>query len=211
MPRKPRSEVAATKTITLRVTPDDKARYERQIAARAADLPERTMAALLRRLVQDSEEGLTLRLPAHVRALLDALVRDRDEELRRLNVHEAQATPVGVIVGLILDAAKARGLTAPSTSSEKPHAESAPTARTEGADEHAEQASGKATRKRSQPTDGAKVHAALVAAIGRGATQADFAKRAGIDKSHLSRFVKSKKGLSPEILSKLSSVLESST
>lgn len=208
MPRKPRSEVAATKTITLRVTPDDKARYERQIAARAADLPERTMAALLRRLVQDSEEGVALVLPSDVRALLDALVRERAEELRRLNVHEARATPGGVIVGLILDAAKARGITAPTTPAESapPHRAEEPTTPA-----HVEHAPAKASRKRAPLSDGEKVHVALVAALERGAKQTDIAKRTGVDKSHLSRFVKTKKGLSPENLTKLSAALESST
>lgn len=204
MPRTPRDEVAANKTITMRVTEANKARFERQIEARAADLPERTMAALLLRLVQDSEEGALRVLPAEDRALLDGLVNDRAEELRRLGVYEAKVTPASVIVGLIRDAAKARGIAAATVTSAPHAAESPPVPR-------AAEPPAKASRKRAAPVAGASVHTALVAALDGGATQADIARRAGIDPGQLNRFKQDKAGLSPERLAKVAAALKSST
>ena len=206
MARTPRDEVAATKTITMRVTEANKARFERQIEARAAELPERTMAALLLRLVQDSEEGGLLKLPAEDRALLEGIVNDRAEELRRLGVSEAESrvTPASVIVGLIRDAAKARGIAAATVAS-APHAtESPPAPRTA-------EPPAKVSRKRAAPVAGASVHAALVAALESGATQADIARRAGIDPGQLNRFKQDKARLSPERLAKVAAALKSST
>ena len=206
MARTPRDEVAATKTITMRVTEANKARFERQIEARAAELPERTMTALLLRLVQDSEEGGLVKLPAEDRGLLEGIVNDRAEELRRLGVSEAESrvTPASVIVGLIRDAAKARGIAAATVAS-APHAtESPPAPRTA-------EPPAKVSRKRAAPVAGASVHAALVAALESGATQADIARRAGIDPGQLNRFKQDKARLSPERLAKVAAALKSST
>jgi len=206
MPRPPRDEVAATKTITMRVTEANKARFERQIEARAAELPERTMAALLLRLVQDSEEGGLLKLPAEDRALLEGIVNDRAEELRRLGVSEAESrvTPASVMVGLIRDAAKARGIAAATVASAPHAAESPPAPR-------AAEPPAKGPRKQAAAADGASVHAALLAAVEGGATQAAIAKRAGIDSGQLSRFKREGTGLSLENLAKLAVALERST
>lgn len=197
MPRAPRNEVAANKTITMRVTEADKARFERQIEARAADLPERTMTALLRRLVQDSEEGPFGGLPADERAMLDGLVRDRAEELHRLGVYEARVTPTSVMVGLIRDAAKARGILASAAPITGPAAKAPP-----------KEPPGKAPAEHVAGPDASSVHAALLVALENGATQAGIAKRAGIDSGQLSRFKREGSGLSPESMTKLARAIE---
>jgi len=112
MPRKPKDDVAASTTITLRLTPDDRQRIERQIKARAAELPDPSISALLRRLVRDGEDAVLLRLAVEDRALLGWLVRERVAELAKLGVHEAHVTETSVLVALIREAAKARGFTA---------------------------------------------------------------------------------------------------
>ncbi len=190
----------------MRVTEANKARFERQIEARAAELPERTMTALLLRLVQDSEEGGLVKLPAEDRGLLEGIVNDRAEELRRLGVSEAESrvTPASVIVGLIRDAAKARGIAAATVAS-APHATESPPA------PRAAEPPAKVSRKRAAPVAGASVHAALVAALESGATQADIARRAGIDPGQLNRFKQDKARLSPERLAKVAAALKSST
>ena len=125
MPRKPTDNVAANKTITIRLTPNDRDRVDRIMAARAAELPERSLSALLRRLVRDADDGTMVRiraeehatmvrLPAEERALLDRLVAARAEELARLGVDEANVTPESVVVRLIREAARAKGITAPA-------------------------------------------------------------------------------------------------
>lgn len=196
MSRKPKDDVAASTTITLRLTPDDRQRIDRQIDARAADLPEQSMSALLRRLVRDAEEGVLLRLPAEDRALLDALVKERAAEILRLGVYEANVTPTSVMIGLIREAAKGRGIpltsTLPASTLEPPRHD----------------ASAKAPPTRAADPDAATVHPALVAALEQGATQAEIAKRTGIDAGQLSRFKRTGSGLSPENLSKLAEALE---
>ena len=195
MPRPPKDDVAASTTITLRLTPDDRQRIERQVEARAAELPERSMSALLRRLVRDSEEGVLLRLPPEERALLDRLVADRTAELARLGVYEAHVTPSSIVVGLVRDAARAKGLAPP-----------APQVSAAAVDPPAE-APARAAPKRAAPLAADKVQAALVAATEGGATQADIARRTGIDSGHLSRFKRQGTGLSPENLEKLAEAL----
>ncbi len=108
MPRKPKDDVAASTTITLRLTPDDRQRIERQIKARAAELPEPSISALLRRLVRDGEDAVLLRLAVEDRALLGRLVHERIAELAKMGVHEAVVTESSVLVALIREAGKAR-------------------------------------------------------------------------------------------------------
>ncbi len=116
MPRKPKDDVAASTTITLRLTPDDRQRIERQIKARAAELPEPSISALLRRLVRDGEDAVLLRLAVEDRALLGRLVHERIAELAKMGVHEAVVTESSVLVALIREAGKARALTTSSGS-----------------------------------------------------------------------------------------------
>lgn len=197
MPRPPKDEVATSTTITLRLTPDDRQRIERQVDARAADLPERSMSALLRRLVREAEEGVLLRFPPEERALLDRLVADRTAELARLGVYEAHVTPSSIVVGLIRDAARAKGLV-PSGS---PELDATP------AEPRRPEPPTKTTPKRPAPLDPARVHAALQAATEGGMKQADIARKAGIDAGHLSRFKRDGSGLSPENLERLAEAI----
>lgn len=198
MSRKPRDEVAASTTITLRLTPDDRARIDRQIEARAADLPEKSMSALLRRLVRDAEEGVSLRLPPEDRETLAQLVRARAEELAALGIHEAIVTPSSVLVGLIREAAKARGL-APA---------GAAPARAPAPVEPVKSAPAQKAPPAATDPDPAAVRHALQGALDRGVVQRDIARRAGIDSGHLSRFKREGKGLSPEKLVRLTEALE---
>lgn len=200
MPRKPKDEVAATRTVTLRLIPNDRERVDRLIQARAAELPEPSISALLRRLLREAEDVSGVRLPAEERALLDRLVAARAEELARLGVYEAHVTPSSVMVGLIRDAARSKGLDAPA-------AQPATEAPAEPADAEPQV---KATPKDSAGPDPARVHAALVAALDGGAMQADIARKAGLDSGHLSRFKAKGSGLSPERLARLAKAIESS-
>ncbi|MEZ4297391.1 MAG: hypothetical protein R3B70_20670 [Polyangiaceae bacterium] len=193
MPRKPKDEVAATTTITLRLTPDDRERIERLVELRGPELPERSMSALLRRLVREAEDLTTVRLPADERALLDRLVVARGEELARLGVYEASATPSSVMVGLIREAARSKGLDAPSP---PPTPEAG-----------AQPASVEPPHRAPKPPAGldpANVKAALVAAIEGGARQSEIARQAGLDSGQLSRFKASGSGLSADSLARLS-------
>jgi hypothetical protein len=189
MPRKPKDDVAATTTITLRLTPDDRQRIDRLVELRGSELPERSISALLRRLVREAENAATVRLPADERALLDRLVAARAEELARLGVYEAHVTPSSVMVGLIREAARSKGIVAPAA----PQATEAPPA----------------VPPRPAASDPARVKDALVAAIENGARQADIARKTGVDSGQLSRFKATGSGISPENLTKLSKVLES--
>ncbi len=196
MPRPPKDDVAASTTITLRLTPDDRQRIERQVEARAAELPERSMSALLRRLVRDSEEGV-LRLPPEERALLDRLVTDRTAELARLGVYEAQVTPSSIVVGLVRDAARAKGL-----------APSAPQVSAAAVEPSKSETPAKEASKPPAAPDAKRVHAALVAVLEGGTVkQGDLARQTGIDTSHLYRFKKSGAGLGAERLEKLAQAL----
>lgn len=204
MPRPPKDEVAASTTITLRLTPDDRQRIDRQIEARAADLPERSMSALLRRLVRDGEEGVLLRLTPEERALLDRLVVERTAELARLGVYEARVTPSSVVVGLIRDAARAKSLLAPGGPQASAPQVSAPTSPA------GLEAPVKAAPLRPASLDPARVQAALDAAVKGGAKQADIARKTGIDSGHLSRFKRDGVGLSAEKLETLAKTLNMS-
>lgn len=142
MPRKPKDDVAASTTITLRLTPDDRRRIERQIKARSAELPEPSISALLRRLVRDGEDALLIRLSVEDRELLGRLVSERVEQLAKLGAHEAHVTEASVIVTLIREAAKTRGFepssvphaTEAAPAAEQPKSEqTAKSARSEGA------------------------------------------------------------------------------
>lgn len=201
MPRPPKDEVAASTTITLRLTPDDRQRIDRQIEARAADLPERSMSALLRRLVRDGEEGVLLRLTPDERGLLDRLVVDRTAELVGLGVYEAHVTPSSIVVGLIRDAARAKGLLAPGGPQASAPQVSAPTSPPKL------EAPVKAAPSRSASLDPARVQAALEAAVKGGMKQVDIARKTGIDSGHLSRFKKDGVGLSLERLDSLAKAL----
>lgn len=186
MPRPPKDEVAASTTITLRLTPDDRQRIDRQIEARAAELSERSMSALLRRLIRDGEEGVLLRLTPEDRAALDRLVADRAAELAKLGVYEAQVTPSSVVVGLIRDAARSKGLLA----SGEPQASAGP-----------------AAPRGAAPPDVASVRAALVAALEGGASQAEIGRKAGISPAQIFRFKKEGTGIGAENLGKLAKAL----
>lgn len=197
MSRKPTDDVAASTTVTLRLTPDDRARIDRQIATRT-DLPERTISALLRRLVREAEGGAIV-LPSEERALLEGLVKQRAEELARLTDGdgEVRVTASSILRRIIRDAAKARGITAPPTTSEPATSAAAePTAHDEP--------------EKAHPTapDVAAVHAALLAAVKQGTSQRQIAKGAGIDPGQLSRFVREGSGLSADRLVRLADALE---
>lgn len=197
MSRKPKDEVAASSTITLRLTPDDRQRVERLIRLRGAELPERSMSALLRRLVRDAEDAVVLRIPAEDRATLDRLVSDRAAELVRLGVYEAQVTASSVLVGLIRDAARARGILASSAS---PQASLTP-----------EPAKLEAPAREADPLEPARIRTALIAAIEGGASQAEIARKAGIDAGQLSRFKREGNGLSPEKIARLAEAIGEKT
>lgn len=132
--------------------------------------------------------------------MLDGLVRDRAEELQRLGVYEARVTPTSVMIGLIRDAAKARGIVASAAPVAEPAVKLSP----------------KEAPKTPHPAhpeapDASSVHAAFLVALENGTTQARIAKRAGIDSGQLSRFKKEKTGLSPESLTKLARAIERAT
>lgn len=209
MSRKPKDDVAASRTITLRLTPDDRERIDRLVEARGAELPERSLSALLRKLVREAEDATMVRiaadeyarmvpLPAEERALLDRLVAARAEELARLGVYEAHVTPSSAMVGLIRDAAHSKGLVAAAVP-QAPDTPSQPAT---------VEPPVKAAAKGPTGPNPARVKAALVAALDGGTTQADIARKAGLDSGQLSRFKASGSGLSPESLTKLSKALE---
>lgn len=129
-----------------------------------------------------AEVTLTLRMTDHDRALLDRLVAHRAEELREIGATEVDVTAANYLRGLIRREAKAKGITVPMQ--EKPAAPVAPP---------------------PPATDSlaAKAHSALMSAIGDGEVQAEIARRAGIDPGALSRFAKTRKGLSPAKLESL--------
>ncbi|MBK8257021.1 MAG: hypothetical protein IPK82_30650 [Polyangiaceae bacterium] len=207
MARPIRGDVAADKTITMRVTAPDKARFERQIETRAPELRERTMTALILRLLEDSEKGIhtpadadetLLRvLPEPERALLKKLVEARIAALRALGVdhHEARVGPVSVVTKLIRDAgagdAGAGSVASPAESGFEP-------VRTQ---------QGSPNAKR-EPLNASDVHAALLAALDRGQKQSDLANAADIDPGQLARFKRSVSGLSSEKLTKLDRVIQ---
>lgn len=195
MSRKPKDNVAASRTLTLRLTPDDRARMDRVTEARAAELPERTVSALIRHLVKEAEEAPTPRLPADDRALLGLLVAARAEELARLGVSETEAkvTPSSVLRTLIREAARAKGIAAPAAA-QPPAGPSQPAEPPEAP-------------KPAAP-DPARVKAAFLAALERGVSQASIAREAGIDSGQLSRFKAKGSGMSPENLEKLADALK---
>lgn len=203
MARKPIGNVATSKTITLRLTDDDHALIQRQVA-KHPDLPERSMSALLRRLVMDAQEGPFRALPPDARTLLEALVKDRAEELRRLDVPEASADPWLVIARLIRDAAKAKGIT--TSPEHAAHVE--PKAAPAIAQVTSEPTEPKAPPAKVATPDGKLVHAALLAAMKEKRSQRSIAKAAQVDPGQLSRFAKQGTGLSAESLTKLSEVLQ---
>lgn len=200
MSRKPKDEVAASTTITLRLTPDDRERVERLIRARGAELPEPSMSALLRRLVREAEGAVVLRVPDEERAMLDHLVSERSAELARLGVYEAQVTASSVLVGLIREAARGRGVLPSSPSSGSPSVAPSP-----------EPAKLEAPAQQAAGLDRTRVRSALLAAIEGGTTQADIARRSGVDAAQVSKFCRLGTGLSPDRVADLAKALESST
>lgn len=136
-----------------------------------------------------AEVTLTLRMTEHDRALLDRLVALRAEELS--DAGAVDVTAASYLRGLIRSEAKAKGITV--------SVEPAPTARSAASKEPA--------APPAEDSEAAKVHSALLRATKGGESQASIAKRAGVDEGALSRFRKTRKGVSPEKLAKLAKAL----
>ena len=148
-----------------------------------------------------AEVTIAIRMTDNDRAVLDRLVLLRRDELSGLGADEADVTAASFVRALIRREAKAKGVTvAPAASgSGTPQAAPSPAVDTAPAPMPAPE--------RPTAPDAMGVHAALVAAIGRGVKQSDIAQDAAIDAGHLSRFKSKGTGLSSESIARLSKVL----
>lgn len=135
-----------------------------------------------------AEATLTLRMTEADRALLDRLVALRAEELAALGADEIDVTAASFVRSLIRREAKAKGLTG-TAPGDAPATPSKPTSAP--ADE----------------PDAKAIHTALLRAIERGAVASQLATKAGVDRSSLSKFKSSGKGLSASKLRALVGVL----
>lgn len=138
-----------------------------------------------------AEQTLTVRMTAHDRALLDALVAARNAE--RAEEGEDSTTAAGYLRAFIRREARAKGITVPVPES---------AAKTEAPPATAPLAPAALNKET------AGIHAALLRKVEAATeSQASIARRAGIDAGALSRFVKSGKGLSKEKLKALGKAL----
>ena len=138
-----------------------------------------------------AEVTLTLRMTDGDRALLDRLVRMRAEELAEMGADEVDVTAASYVRGLIRREAKAKGLSG-----------AAPVPSETGASMPVTAPPGVT----AEP-DATTIHGMLVRALEKGAVASQLAKSAGIDRSALSKFKSTGRGISAEKLRALERAL----
>jgi len=146
-----------------------------------------------------AEVTLTLRMTDADRALLDRLVAMRAAELVDLGAEEADVSAASFVRGLIRREAKTKGLIPAAAT---PH-----TAGTAAALATPAAESVSAPKDAANEVDKDRIHAALLRAVERGQPQGQIADRAGINRSALSRFKKTRSRLSADSLRRLEKVL----